>query len=641
MHPIKLNNHVMNTKPQWRFRAMQPGEMNVDPIEGEFFTTEALRSITDALVRESIQNSLDASAGSDPVTVRFSHHLNPIAGVDSSELRKLYIDGLSLHLHSKHSGLPEAPPFIEPLSFMVIEDYGTRGLQGDVLQYDDLDDDIKKNDFFYFWRNIGRTKKELTDLGRWGLGKTVFQAASRINTFFGLTVREEDGRAYLMGQSVLKIHKVDGSRFAPYGYFGLFDGHLALPVEDSFYLETFSTNFALGRIGKQGLSVLIPYPDKEINLRGCANSVIRHYFFPILAGRLIVELKFDGKQIRLDALNLGDYLKKSQWAEKQGLPGLMDLARWAIQQPKERFIQLKEPQPGKRPKLTEDLFGSEQLDSIRRDFAEGCRLAFHVPVTVLKQSDSKISHTGFSVFLERDEKLDKPEDHFIRQGITIPEVSSLKHKGIRAIVSVTESDLSAFLGDAENPAHTQWERNSKKFKSKYKLGPATLDFVKSSPRELVKILTQPQKGRDENLLKHIFSMPLEPIGNAEKPGKDKSGEENKHPGDEGIVELEPGSYLQLGAIKGGFRLSRRTRATQVPRFITIWIAYEVRSGNPFKKYTSLDFDVSQEPIQVKAEGVKLMLCKENTLQIEVILSDFRVTVTGFDTHRDLRVRTHP
>jgi hypothetical protein len=85
----------MNPKPQWRFRAMQPGEMNVDPIEGEFFTTEALRSVTDALVRESIQNSLDASAGGDPVTVRFSHHQNPGAGIDPEELQKLYIDGLS------------------------------------------------------------------------------------------------------------------------------------------------------------------------------------------------------------------------------------------------------------------------------------------------------------------------------------------------------------------------------------------------------------------------------------------------------------------------------------------------------------------------------------------------------------------
>ena len=530
---------------------------------------------------------------------------------------------------------------VEPLSFIVIEDYGTRGLQGDILQYDDLDDDVKKNDFFYFWRNIGRTKKELTDLGRWGLGKTVFQAASRINTFFGLTFRKDDGRAYLMGQSVLKIHKVDGSRYAPYGYFGIFSGHLALPVEDPSYHEMFSRYFALDRTGKPGLSVIIPYPDKEINLRGCVSSVIRHYFFPILAGRLNVEFRFDGKKIRLDALNLDDYLKKSQWAEKQGLPGLMDLARWAIQQPKETFIQLQEPQPGKCPKLTEDLFGAGQLDSIRRDFAESIRLAFYVPVAVLRQPGDKLFHTGFSVFLERDEKLDKQEDHFIRLGITIPEVASLKHKGIRAIVSISDSDLSAFLGDAENPAHTQWERNSKKFKSKYTLGPATLDFVKSSPRELVKILTQPQKARDENLLKHIFSMPLEPIGSAEKPGQDKSGKENTPPGGGDIIELEPGSYLQLSAIKGGFRLSRRTKATQVPRFITLWIAYEVRSGNPFKKYTSLDFDVSQEPIQVKADGVKLMLAKENAIQFEVIRSDFKVKVTGFDTHRDLRVRTHP
>jgi hypothetical protein len=168
-----------------------------------------------------------------------------------------------------------------------------------------------------------------------------------------------------------------------------------------------------------------------------------------------------------------------------------------------------------------------------------------------------------------------------------------------------------------------------------------LDFVKSSPRELVKLLTRPQKGRDENLLRHIFSMPLEPAGSGEKPGLEKSDKETKPSGAGDIIELEPGSYLQLSAIKGGFRLSRRTKATQVPRFITLWIADEVRSGNPFKKYTLLDFDVSREPIQLKIEGADLMLCKENTIQIEVIRSDFRVTLTGFDTRRDLRVKTHP
>jgi len=137
-------------------------------------------------VRESIQNSLDAAAGLDPVTVKFSQHPGPIAPGSGGGLQERYIDGLSSHLQSKHAGLPETPSQAETLGFINIEDYGTRGLQGDVLQYDDLDEDVKKNDFFYFWRNIGRTRKELTDLGRWGLGKTVFQAASRTNTFFGL-----------------------------------------------------------------------------------------------------------------------------------------------------------------------------------------------------------------------------------------------------------------------------------------------------------------------------------------------------------------------------------------------------------------------------------------------------------------------
>ncbi len=39
---------------------MTRGEINVDPIEGEFFSTEVLGSLPDALVREAIQNSLDA-----------------------------------------------------------------------------------------------------------------------------------------------------------------------------------------------------------------------------------------------------------------------------------------------------------------------------------------------------------------------------------------------------------------------------------------------------------------------------------------------------------------------------------------------------------------------------------------------------
>ena len=624
---------------------MQPGEVNVDPIEGEFFTTEAIGSITDALVRESIQNSLDASRGEGPVTVCFSFHPSPRRGFDPRQTIDTYLDGLRPHLQAGHSGLQDLPSAAENLDYVLIEDYGTRGLQGDPLQYDDLDDDLRKNDFYYFWRNIGRTRKDAADLGRWGLGKTVFQAASRINAFFGMTVRRDDGRTLLMGQSVLKIHKIDGTRYAPYGYFGLFDDELALPVDDRTALAAFADCFLFDRIGKPGLTVLIPYPDKEINAPDCARSVIKHYFFPILAGQLIVTIDHAGKKWELNAVSLDGLLKKSRFPESQGMLGLLDLARWAIRQPPEAHISLKEPVTGRAPKLREDLFSDHDLTGLREKFARGERLAFYVPVSIRRQFSKDLMHTGFSLYLERDENLSKAEDHFIRQGITIPEVTVLKHKGIRAIVSITQGHLSAFLGDAENPAHTEWERNSKKFKKRYILGPSTLDFVKSSPREIVKILMQPQKGRDENLLKHIFSLPADGTAarsQAARPAEAAAVGPAAGIAAEGeIIESRGGQYLQLSAIKSGFNLTKKPDSNRVPRYITVWMAYELRTGNPFKKYTPLDFDVGQPPIDIRVSGAVLLLHKHNVIQIEVQKGNFKLTVTGFDANRDLRVKTNP
>ncbi|MFC1857673.1 hypothetical protein ACFL9U_06535 [Thermodesulfobacteriota bacterium] len=373
----------------------------------------------------------------------------------------------------------------------------------------------------------------------------------------------------------------------------------------------------------------------------CLKSVIKHYFFPILADKLIVEIKQGDKVIRLDSLKIDDLLKNKSWPESPSLLRLIELGRWAIRQPSEAFIKLHTPAAGKAPKLREELFDPETLEIARSAFEENFRLALYVPITVQKSNSKEILHTSFTVFLERDESLDKAEDHFIRQGITIPEVSSLKHKGIRAIVSIMERDLSAFLGDAENPAHTEWERNSKKFKQKYRLGVSTLDFVKTSPREIVKILTQPKKGRDKNLLKHLFALPVEPIENSGKDDKKEKGAGGDKESDGNFVGVEGSTYLQLNPINGGFRLMFKVSATKVRRFISVWMAYEVRSGNPFKKYTPLDFDVSQKPITIQLDGGKLLLCKENTIQIEVLGRNFKLTVVGFDPHRDLRVKTNP
>jgi hypothetical protein len=155
---------------------------------------------------------------------------------------------------------------------------------------------------------------------------------------------------------------------------------------------------------------------------------------------------------------------------------------------------------------------------------------------------------------------------------------------------------------------------------------------------------QPQKGRDENLLKHIFSLPADTAATgypAKKIGAAAAGGGAEIMGDGEIIEAGGENYLQLTPIKGGFNLTKKPQSKRVPRYITVWLAYEVRTGNPFKKYTALDFDVGQPPIYIQATGAELLLNKHNVIQIEVRQGNFKLTVTGFDTNRDLRVKTNP
>ncbi|MCA1733373.1 MAG: hypothetical protein LC732_07185 [Acidobacteria bacterium] len=272
----------------WRFREMSRGEINVDPVHDEFFKAQDL---PDALVREAIQNSLDARRGRATVRVRF-RFATASAALERDAASRWIVDLLP-HLDALDPSLLGAMPSPdEPLSYLVVEDFGTRGLAGDPAANPDVDDhDAERNDFHYFWRNVGRSMKGETDRGRWGLGKAVFSVASRIRALFGITRRSDDGRLLLMGQAVLKIHATGGRRFAPYGFFARFDRDgFAMPVEDERTLGRFAADFALER-DEPGLSVVIPWPrTEELPFEKIVAAVIDQYFYPIARGDLQVEV---------------------------------------------------------------------------------------------------------------------------------------------------------------------------------------------------------------------------------------------------------------------------------------------------------------------------------------------------------------
>jgi hypothetical protein len=55
---------------KWHFVKYRPDETTRDPIVGEFFSTEAIDNPAQALVREGIQNALDALDKANEKTVR-------------------------------------------------------------------------------------------------------------------------------------------------------------------------------------------------------------------------------------------------------------------------------------------------------------------------------------------------------------------------------------------------------------------------------------------------------------------------------------------------------------------------------------------------------------------------------------------
>ncbi len=622
--------------PRWEFRRMSRGEINIDPIEAEFFSTEALGSLSDALVREAIQNSLDASLPGEKVKV-IIFFSSPSQYIDPLRNEK-YLKGLEKHLRAKKSGLAQKLDLNKPMNFLTIEDFGTRGLEGDIREDEDRESTGIKNDFFYFWRNVGRAVEGTTARGRWGLGKTVFQAVSRINSFFGLTIRKSDSRRLLMGQSVLKIHWCDGIRYAPYGYYGIFDSDFCLPIERHEFIEEFCKDFSVLRKIEPGLSIVIPFPEEEITPDTVLRSVINQYFFPILGGDLsVVIVSGQSKQI-LNEMTISKFILETDWSDKRVLSRRLDLARWAIELPEINYERLKEPPSDQAPKWEGILFDRDQIDRLRKKFDEGERLALLVPIWVRKMEGS-IQHSYFKIAIERDSELEKGEDFFIRDGVTITGVSSLRQRGVRAIVFVSDRPLAELLGDSENPAHTEWQERSPKFKGRYDKGPSCLRFVKNSPAQIIKILSRPAEGKDISLLRDLFYIDLP----TEEEQRSKTEKEQKELGAgksvQTLPEITGDQYLIIHKTNRGFRVSASPGAKRLPKEIVIEVAYDVREGNPFKKYKPYDFDLSKPPIRISFKGLQPTILRPNALRLVLEQPDFQLQITGFDPNRDLKIKT--
>lgn len=645
---------------EWKFRPMGKGEKLVDPVQSQFFTTNIVGGLTAALVRETIQNSLDANLNltDEPVKVRFRFS----TGIDSVPADNLhpYIKSILPHLTSEGNGLfkSDIPDFSKPAPFLLIEDFCTKGLEGDPGEIEDPDpEDGMPHNFYWFWRNVGRSGKGNDDRGRWGLGKTVFPAASRINTFFGLTVRSQDNQQMLMGQAVLKIHKIQGQekRYCPYGDFGHFDDeesqYFANPITSGEEITKFEKTFGIerqvfGEKSKTGLSVVIPFPAKEITRADLVKAVLKQYFYPIIAEKLEVIIEEDNlPPIRIDSTKIDDVIQEVKFSSeefltRENLKSLFQFSRSAINFHEEDYIVLQSPPLTKSVMWKMDWFLNESLEKLIEEkienFEKGEQIGFKVPVKV-HVSDSSPVIAWFKVYFENDESLNDADVHFVRDGITITGINPLRRKNIRALVVIDNKPLVQLLGDAENPAHTEWQKDSPHFKGKYINGDSVISFVIKAVEKLHNLLIKPSKGIDEDILKDIFYI------ENDKDNQDSGKKPEEKPGgsaDKPEIDIE--AKLQpilVNKINKGVNIKLNQKLEELPKNLSLSLAYDVIRGNPIKKYNPLDFDLADNSFIIKCENGKILTRKQNRLVFQIDSIDFSLSLKGFDSERDLVVKT--
>ena len=173
---------------QWMFSTYKPDDTQRDSVSGEFFSNTRLESV----IREAIQNSLDARVDKDKAAAVRIYYSGPTCAVGGAEYAALY-RGQNVDIHYTHpsSGLENVPAEGDACAFLTIEDFGTSGLTGDVTRRpteEEFENDrIKGNYYNFFFRENRSDKAGDGALGSWGAGKIMFMKASRLRTAFTLS----------------------------------------------------------------------------------------------------------------------------------------------------------------------------------------------------------------------------------------------------------------------------------------------------------------------------------------------------------------------------------------------------------------------------------------------------------------------
>jgi hypothetical protein len=660
-------------QPRWEFRQRSQAEVNRDPNDDQFFRTQ---ETIPALLREVIQNSLDATrdevkqlAGlvDEGAEVRFVLSGGRWAAAEADAAP--WLEGIVPNLRANGIDIPKGR-----VPFLLIEDFNTTGLTGNPEPLTHLLDEENNNNFRFFWRWEGRSGKGEQSRGSWGLGKSVFSASSLIQSYWGLTV--QDGKLVkknlLMGKSVLKIHQLreEGCTRDAAGYFGRHHNtnHFQMPLggvqteDDAAYMAEFRKTFRLKRaIDDPGLSVVVPFPVSEFDNSAQAADVmiretLRHFYHAVATGLLKVSIEYvpeDASELlpttidQESLLDMADMAFQEVDVARSGkrLAALIELAKLENEQivahanekqTKVHFFELTDPHPTKAPDLGRLSWQPGQLEIARQSYADGFPLIMKVPISVQRKTRNGKNAPNSS---ELTITLRKAIDHrnaavdYIRHGMKIISEKQPAH-AVQAIVLAQDSAIASLLRDAENPAHTNWLSTTRKLKECYVNGASRVKAVKSVVKFLVEQMLDSKTRRNVRMLADVFPRP----GSNDELEVVPTKKRRKRRGTSDTQPKVRKEYWQLKQNESGFQLGPGEHSEELnTQTVVLRAAYDIGEStkSAMAKYSKHDF--TWEALKLDYSGIEPLSAVTNRFEFRVNSPHFVLSVSGFDTNRDLRV----
>ncbi len=621
----------------WQFRPLNPNETSGASISDDNFADEERTSV-EILVRETLQNPLDARSGDG--VVRVTYKLVSIDAEQSQFAKALFSDDWIKHfgageLISQAEGKPSK------MTFLAIEDFGTTGLEG---CYTDSSREGRNENWNAFWFREGEGAKATKSNGGAGQGKITLYLASGLRSVFALTKRKSDSAELLFGCCRFKRnYKLpnDGRRWAKEARWGAEHDpqKLAEPILEASLLDKVKQELALLRNNEAGTSFLVPQPIADISEKSLRDAVVNEFFFAIRRGRLVVQVG----NTMLDAATIAgvaDAMGAACRLTKGFRDFLSDAA--AIESGKPPTATAKESW-SKEAKLNDAVFDSKELASLKARFEQSELVSVDFPVTIKKKGEKDKVVTKFRVLLRQDQNADQSQELFIRQDLGIDGEKRLRSartiQPVMALTFIDDTELSELLVAAEEPTHRNWNAKRPRVVALYSAPNDVLNAVRNAGLRLVQLIS-PIAARDETALAIYFADPT-----ADKTKK--RGAEGVHPDDKPDSPPPPPDIppprpkpVAVKVFDDGFEVrASKADGYSFPLPCQVRLAYATARGDAFKLWDAADFWISDEDsYPLNQSGVSGISKDLNVIDFLLDSEDSWLKVSGFDQKRRLDIR---